>query len=355
MDIYDYIALYKNTSFKELSFNEVDALILSLISYVPFDELNKEKSSFKNEELKSLIKSFDKNNVSNRKKMYLRLALDFLEAPRYKEAKFMFFKKIRDEESIKQFQAITIVFKNFAYISFCGTDATMLGWKEDLNMSYLETVPSEIEASKYANFIRNRYPFKRLYLGGHSKGGRLAITASKNLTKTKRVAAIFSFDGPNYPSSFYDEKYNSIESKILSYNPNESIIGRLMINRKKEKIISSSTKLLMQHDAFSWLVDNFSFIYLDNYSERSTRIVNTINHSLTTFDEENKKAFIDVVFDFLYRLDAKNILDEKGLLIVIKDLLAKVWKVWKNTSKEDKAIIKKIIFGIGKDYLLNSK
>ena len=48
-------------------------------------------------------------------------------------------------------------------------------------MAYLETVPSEISAFKYANEVSSRIWFKRIYLGGHSKGDRLAASAAKGL------------------------------------------------------------------------------------------------------------------------------------------------------------------------------
>ena len=49
----------------------------------------------------------------------------------------------------------------------------------------------------------------------------------------------------------------------------------------------------MQHDTFSWLIEDKSFVYDYDYSEKSTRIVSTINHALTTYDEETKHLFIN--------------------------------------------------------------
>ena len=76
------------------------------------------------------------------------------------------------------------------YVSFCGTDSTTLGWKEDFNMAYLDIVPSEIEAIQYLKDVSYNFIFKKLYVGGHSKGGRLAITAAKRLNRNYKLLGL---------------------------------------------------------------------------------------------------------------------------------------------------------------------
>ena len=304
MDVIDYLDLYKDKTFKEMAFNEIDALALALSSYVPFEELNLAKEKIDTAELLKLVRGYlPTKEDSERKRKYLKVVELICESKRYKDAIFAHYKKVRDNDSAKQFQAITIILKDFIYISYCGTDSTVLGWKEDFNMAILETVPSEIEAIKYANDIASKHWFKKIYFGGHSKGGRLAITAAKGLENKKRIGAIFSFDAPNYPSSCYDANYKKIDSYIIAFAPNESIIGRLMEEYHQKRIVRSINSLLMQHDAFSWLVQDRSFVYEGGYSEKSTRIVDAINHTLETEDENTKHQFIDALFDYFEKLD----------------------------------------------------
>ena len=354
MDIFDYLNRYKDTSFKELSFNEIDALVLALVSYVPCEELKVEKEKISGAELIKLIDSYKrKRNDSDRKIKYMQLLRMVCEGSRYKKATFAHYKKIRDKNSDKQFQAITIIFKDFIYISYCGTDATVLGWKEDFNMAILEIVPSEIEAIKYANMVLEKHWFKKVYIGGHSKGGRLAITAAKKLKNKRRLAAVFAFDAPNYPSSCYDAEYKSIDSYIISYAPDESIIGRLMNEYHQKKIIKSTNSLLMQHDAFSWLVEDKCFVYENDYTAKSSRIVNTINHTLNSNDEETKHQFIDTLFDYLDRLEIETLPQGKDVIPLIIRKAPSIVSEWKNLPKENKSVVKKIIFDILKDYLIS--
>ena len=353
MDVIDYLKSYQNISFKEAPFNEVDALVLAMISYVPFEELKAKNDKIKNSELLKCIDEYKpKKNTSERKLKYIELLRLVCKAKRFEKAVFINYKKIRDKVADKQFQAVTIILKDFIYISFCGTDATVLGWKEDFNMAILEIVPSEIEAIKYANEIASTKWFKKIYLGGHSKGGRLAITAAKGLNNKKRIGAIFSFDAPNYPSSCYDASYKQIDNYIISYAPNESIIGRLMNEYHQKRIIKSTNKLLMQHDAFSWVIEDRSFVYESDYTEQSNKISNTINHALTTYDEEKKRQFIDTLFDYLDRLNVDKLPSEKDIIPFAIKKIPFLIAEWKNTPKENRTVVKKIIFDLLKDYFL---
>lgn len=351
MDVFDYLNQYKDTPFRKKRFNEIDALILALLSYVPYDEIGLGKGKTRGKDVLKLLDTYyPPRGSSERKLKYIRLLRESLESERYGSSVFAYFRKERDALNDKQFQAICILLNQNLYISFCGTDATTLGWKEDFNMSFLETVPSEVEAAKYVNFIASKFWFKKIYLLGHSKGGRLAITAAKNLKNKNRLGYIYSFDGPNFPPSCYEAKYKEIDPRIRSYAPNESIIGRLMPEYRAKKIICSTNSLLLQHDAFSWLIEDSSFVYASHYAEKSTRIVNTINHTLTTYDDETKMLFVEGLFDILDRLDVERLPGEKELLAFFALRLPFVRREWKNTSKEKRDVIKKIIFELIKDY-----
>ena len=354
MNLLDYLKQYGNTGFKKMGFNEVDALILADFSYVDFTELGVNKERIKAKDLLPFINNYQPTaNDSERKLNYLKIAKMICEGSRFEKLEFAHFKKIKDLDAEKQFQAVTILFNKYMYISFCGTDSTTVGWKEDFNMAVLDMVPSEIEAIKYINMVTMKHWFRKIYLGGHSKGGRLAITAAKGTESKRRILAIFSFDAPNYPSNFYDANYKKIDSLVLAYAPNESIIGRLMNEYHQKRIVKSTNNLLMQHDTFSWVIDGFSFAYDYAYAEKSTRIVNTINQMLVNSDEETKRQFIDTLFDFFDRLNIEKLPNEKDFLGFFARKIPVLVGEWKNTPKEGRSAIKKIVFELLKDYFLN--
>ena len=152
MNLINYLEEYREISFKEVAFNEIDALALADFSYVDFTELGIDKERISAEDLLEYLDNYEpKPTDSERKLNYLEVARLLCESERYEKLEFAHFRKVKDLDSDKQFQAVTILFKDTMYISFCGTDSTTVGWKEDLNMAILDLVPSEIEAMKYAN------------------------------------------------------------------------------------------------------------------------------------------------------------------------------------------------------------
>ena len=50
----------------------------------------------------------------------------------------------------EQFSALEIVLgKKESFISFGGTDDTLIGWKEDFNMCFLSPIPAQTDAKAY--------------------------------------------------------------------------------------------------------------------------------------------------------------------------------------------------------------
>ncbi|MCR5185300.1 MAG: DUF2974 domain-containing protein [Bacilli bacterium] len=343
MNVVDYLKEYKDVSFKEEPFNELDALLLSLMGYFPFDLIDKKKiTSF---DVLEFLKSYQPVNTSERKLLDIYVLKILCNSERFKDIKFLDYAKKRSNEAIEQFQAVTIAFKDFVFVSYCGTDATVLGWREDFNMAFLDIVPAEIDAIQYINEQRKKHPFKTIYIGGHSKGGRLAIRAGKEVFKKNNLGAVFSFDGPNFTDSFYDYQYDEMKSLIYEFAPNESIIGRLIKDRKKI-IVESNAKGINQHDAYSWQVDGNHFVHMDKYTPKSDKIVKTANGVLEEFDNETKSVFVNTLFDLLEKLNIQEFRDDKYNLNLIKNALSNLRIEWKNTPKEHRIVIRRVLLSI---------
>ena len=340
MNVIDYLDSYKDISFKEERFNELDALILSLMGYFPFDLIGKTKIDA--DDVTKFLKTYKPKSKSERKRSDIHLLNTICSCERFKGIKFLDFAKKRDGEAIEQFQAVTIALKDFVFISFCGTDATVLGWREDFNMAFLDIVPSEIDAIKYINNQRHKHPFRDIYIGGHSKGGRLAIRAGKEVYKKNNLQAVFSFDGPNFVNSFYDSKYDEMKSLIYEYAPNESIIGRLIKDRKKI-IIESNAKGIYQHDAYSWQVEEDHFVHLDNYTAKSDKIVKVANGVVEKVDNEAKSVFVNTFFDLVEKLNVEELNDDKHAIFVVRSALSSLRIEWKNTPKEHRKVLLQVL------------
>ena len=343
MNAIDYLNGYRDKTFKEVPFNEVDALLLALMSYFPFDMVKKKKIDAIT--MIEFLKSFTPPRKTERKLLDIVVLNTLCTGKRYKGIKFVDFEKKVSSEAIEQFQAVTIDFKDFMFVSFCGTDATVLGWREDMNMSFLDIVPSEVDAVRYINNIRKKHPFKPIYIGGHSKGGRLAVRAGKEIFKNNTVQAIFSFDGPNFIDSFYDDKYEEMKHLIYEYAPNESIIGRLISDKQKIIVMSNST-LLGQHNGYTWLVEEDHFVHTESYNETSNKIAKVTGDIFHDLDNSTKSAVINVIFDAAEKIDFKLLKDSDNPIEVITDAIKNLKSGWKSIPKEKRKVVTSVVTSI---------
>ena len=88
-------------------------------------------------------------------------------------------------------------------------------------MSFLSPVPSQKDAVRYIDTTVQRSEGK-LILGGHSKGGNLAVYASvfARPSVKKRIITVYNNDGPGIDSDFVKPPdYLAILPKIKSIVP----------------------------------------------------------------------------------------------------------------------------------------
>ena len=344
MNVVDYVNNYKDISFNEKPFNEIDALVLTLMSYFPYNLIGKKK--FDKEDVVEFLKTYEPENKSERKLLDIYILNTLCTCTRYKDVKFVHYVNKRSNKAIEQFQAISFKFKDFLFVSFCGTDASLLGWREDFNMAVMSTIPSEVDAMEYINHVRRMHPFIDMYIGGHSKGGRLAIRAFKEVYKKNTIKGVYSYDNPNFDKSFYDEDYLNIKDRIIEYAPNESIIGRLICDNKRKVIVKSTAKLLMQHDAYSWEIENNHFVKDTHFTERSDKISTIINETLDKLDHETKFVFINAFFSLMERLDIVEFRDSDYNKRLVLNALSNIRIEWKNTPAVERHTILKVLWSI---------
>ncbi|MBQ8092229.1 MAG: DUF2974 domain-containing protein, partial [Clostridia bacterium] len=183
------------------------------------------------------------------------------------------------------------------YVAFRGTDGTLVGWKEDFNFSYLPETEGQNRAVKYLNLVgaENRHPLR---VGGHSKGGNLAVYASAFCDPEiqKRIRTVYSNDGPGFRQEIVDcEAYAGILPKVYSIVPDSSIIGMLLNNRCEHHVIGSSANGIFQHDGFSWKVSRNRF-ETAKLSDLSQVIRNALGDWIAKMNDEERRDLTDTIF-----------------------------------------------------------
>ena len=308
-NVCDYVKWRGDITLEQSKFNEIDNLILSRFSYFPFDKIIEENEIVT---IKELSKRFQKQDVTKLPILW-KDDVDLFpligESKRFGELLATKYINKIDPEQEKQFAAITVLMPDDTiFISYRGTDNTIVGWKEDLNMSFKSHIASQLSAKKYLEMIAKEYSDKKIRIGGHSKGGNIAVYAATFVSKEikDRIINVYNNDGPGFCDDVIETpEYHEMIKKVHTYIPQSSVIGRLMNHREKYTVVESVQKGIMQHDLYSWQVLGTKFITLEEVTNGSEFVDKTIKNWLENVEPEKREQVIDVVFDILNTTDAQ--------------------------------------------------
>lgn len=321
MTVIEYIYKYKDKTFEDIKFNEVDNVILSAISYIDFDDIVCNRSYSKITIKNASNKYFEKYNKKKNNMIAFKHAVEILKAiaetKRYGNLYLYNYQYIGDQK--KQFSAMTIeLSKDLIYISYEGTDHLVSGWKEDFKMSYTFPVPAQRFAIKYLD--RYIVSHKNIILGGHSKGGNLALVAGMyaNIFVKKRILTIFCNDGPGLRKAQFESlKYKEIEKKLITIIPNYSLVGLLLRHHSNYKVILTNKKGILAHDFYTWLVDEEEFITAE-LSTFSKIIEKGMLDWVNKYNDFERKKFTESLFSVFERAKISSlveIMDNKKLIL----------------------------------------
>ena len=339
MNINGYIKKYGDKSFREMPFNAIDSLILSQLSYMnldkcgpTFDEIGKHPVKIKNLLINDKKHFYSSTVTPAPMKVMVGL---LIKSHRFGNIYFGYSQNVFDVKKVVQFFATTFFLPNGnLYIAFRGTDTSMLGWKEDFLITYQDEIISQKLAVNYAKTILDTFP-RNCYLGGHSKGGNLAMYALLKMGKEyeDRVLTAFSFDGPGFRCGKEGfESFDRVSHKFDKYLTQNDIIGMVYLMAESTKIVKSTTFLIGGHDPFGWQVhsDKIDFIYCQERSKGSHVLVNALSKWLSKLTTEDKKLLIEAFFEVFK--DAKTVFDL--LRVGIKDIVFSGQSIKKYTKVE---------------------
>ena len=334
-------------------FNEVDSMILARFSYLRLDKIELDEI----ETMKTLYKKM--KNLKNEDFLYngdKELITNLGRSLRFRNMQVTDYVKNNDKEIEKQFAAVTIhISEKEMYISFIGTDSTVYGWKEDFNMAFMDTVPCQISGKEYLEYIANKYPNKKIRIGGHSKGGNVAIFSSFTTSKEvqDRIIKVYNYDGPGFNKSIVNKYKTSLMlKKIETYLPQDSIIGRIMTHEEKCTISQSIEKGIYQHDIYSWQVLGKNLVKANSLTESSEAFSKALTEWIDTTTNEQRKLFFDGIFEIIYSTDANRFRDiQKNL----SENMPKIFKTYKAMPEEERKTIMEMTKLFIKNYLNNIK
>ena len=305
--IFDYLDQVAYDSIYDTPFNELDMLMLTEITYLPFDQIVSDQMSpdctcrlF--EAAEKVPQDLSMLVTKNRLKLLEKVA----SSTRFKNIKLMGYVNDIDSDVQKQFAAMIFKIKPDSYVlTFRGTDDSIIGWKEDFHMTYMDQVPAQKTAVNYLRKAMDALP-GQFILTGHSKGGNLASYAASQIEPKyqERIQSIYSYDAPGLNHSVITSQgYQTISDKIKRYIPQGSIVGMMLETPKQAQIVKSTAiGGLAQHDTFSWQISDQTFVLLDNLNPDSLQVDKTLKNWVDSVSDEELKDFFDLFFGLI--LDA---------------------------------------------------
>lgn len=305
--VFDYLTWRGDLTFAQDGFNEVDNLILCIISYINFKKISRlwstdpAEAMLMSEVCPLLTQEDEQLGLSDED--YIPLMRAAAQTKRFSEVKLFAYESRRDDVQEMQFNAVSFLLPdNSVFVAYMGTDRSFAGWKEDFNMSFLEAVPAQVRATEYAMEIAAVCPDRTLRIGGHSKGGNLAAWAAVHIPEKlqNRMAAAYNNDGPGFSKGFLErEEYKRVAEKIHTYIPESSIVGVLLEHAEDYAVIDSNNRAVMQHEPLSWGVLGAKFVHLGQRSQLGQLSDGVLQDWIGSLSAEEREEFSEAIFEIL--------------------------------------------------------
>lgn len=327
-DMFEYLRWRGDLTFTQDPPNAVDALIFSALAYLNFgDSVSTEPRNpillrEAAEDFFSLPDHSERIRVKNDLKL-LEMAADTV---RFGQAQILFYRNTLIPEEETQFAAVTFLLDDrSAFLAFRGTDYSLAGWKEDFNMSFLDQVPAQRLALEYTQEFAAAY-LMPMRLGGHSKGGNLAVFAAAQCDALlqRRILTVYNNDGPGFRENMTEDiGYQVIVPRIHTYVPQSSVIGMLLEHEEPYIVIRSKQVGILQHECYSWEILGKGFIPVEEITDSSRFLDKTIKAWLAEMALEERNEIVDAVFGLLGTGDvasAKDIIQPKNIRNYLRTL-----------------------------------
>lgn len=295
-------------TFAEHPFHEVDSLVLSQFSYIHLENLIAplQAGSVRHPyTLQQLYRAecfahfFAEQSDAQRNR---ELLCACAASPRFRDVGIAYYEEDFDATSEKQFCAMTFFINaDTSYLAFRGTDCTLVGWKEDFNMAFLTPVPSQKAALSYTLAVA-KHVRGNLMLGGHSKGGNLAVYAAmmSPARLQSRIVSVYSHDGPGFKDNIFEsDAYLRIKDRIQKTLPQSSLVGMLLEHQEDYAIVESNGVGILQHNPYSWIVREGAFVKLSSLTTGADYLNRTLSAWLADLSEDKREQFVDALYSVI--------------------------------------------------------
>ena len=281
-----------NKSFLDFPFCEADLVVIALLSYCNYEQssITKNKdlyNSFTN--IRDFMDENTKKRITNnffKPNEFLSFLEMFNKSSRYDNVELGFFEENRSNRNEIQFFGLTFFIDDKIFVTFRGTDRSVVGWQEDFDLVLKDVIPSQEEAKNYLFKMVNLLK-KPVYVLGHSKGGNLAYFAYyfNDINVQDMVIKVYNLDGPGFK---FDTKklYKKNKEKLVKIVPHDDVVG-ILLNDPSELIICKSSEVNVNaHDLLTWQFDFFNKYKTLTITKELTIYSETLRITINEFIKE---------------------------------------------------------------------
>ena len=347
--IFDYIKWRGDLSFPEKDFCEADGMLFAMASYINYakrtggaemtlSECAKGYCAGGKYESESIGLIFPTKQIN-------RSFCEMAASRRFGRAKVTDFVDKTSVEDGYQFSAVTFhVSKKMMVVSFRGTDDSIVGWREDCCMAFMDEIPSQRMAVEYIESLAAKYPEKKMILTGHSKGGNLAMYSTVKCSRDAfdRIVRAYSFDGPGLTRSTVEsDEFKAAEKKLTVILPQSSMVGIMFAKGEKYHVVESRAKGVLQHDPYTWVLEGPQFVKLSELSSRGKKNEDTFRRRMDNMSGAEKKSLVESLFGIVEATGARTLTDfsKAGPKNVIT-----LAKTYGGLDKEQRELIQLLLF-----------
>lgn len=305
----------------------VDDFILARASYMPFDgsaPMPEDNESVKLGRIAQIV--LDSAAILPLKEDSSLLAL-IAKSFRFGDLDVIGYRNITNSAKEEQFSATAFIDgSNELCIAFRGTDQTLVGWKEDFNMGFADSVPSQLQAVSFLEATASLHS-NPIRLCGHSKGGNLAMYAAVFCSDEirKRIVSVRNFDGPGFsPNIIASKSYLSSLPLIHTFIPQASIVGMLLDHAEATTVIRSSANGgFMQHDPYTWLIEGAQIVRSEGRTASSIFLDAALSNWIASMSRKTREEMIDGLYGVINETgvsDLQDLLSPKSAAALVRAL-----------------------------------
>ena len=340
----DYLEKVENLTFDQEPLNILDKVCINEIGYLTYEkwltasDLKKPINLHDFAEGKELNPDYTFMVTKER----VELAEAMVRSRRFAGLSLSNYRSVLDKEVEKQFAAMIFSLPELDYhqLVFRGTDDSVIGWKEDFQLTYSREIPAHRSAM---TFLEDHLPnlSGRITVSGHSKGGNLALYSAvqSSTALREKISELLLLDSPGLMKSLLEKpSYQELKAKMTVIRPQDSVVGVMLYWDRPAQLVAAEGIGFAQHNALTWEVDltTNDFVYVDQPTDLSQRLEETFQEWIETLPNQQLKQVCDLVFDTILDSGIES-LDDIGIQALPQ--LGQMLQEFGNLSDKQKKVL----------------